>query len=287
MPVNPSRRFLQIPRHGFILAVVMSLLVLIHQPLQAQQLVLVQGYLNKPSSWSDAGITQVLMQNGWDYGGEFFHGSDGVRFLTPPQTASSGKRFYQVSLPTEAPLRVQAFYLTAYLKKLINENPGEEISLVGHSAGGRVARYSMVSNPDLGISRLITIASPHLGTDSAALGRMLGDTPLTLLAPLVGANTLNRSQGLNSELLPEAPGRFLFWLNRQVHPPAEYISIVRDQDSSHGGDWVVPQQSQYLEHVYALRNRAFSYVVPASHNLTRPDGWLILDLLEARFLRPL
>ena len=286
MSVKPSRRSILVSPYGLKLAVIMSLLVLVHLPLQAQQLVLVQGYLSKPSNWSDAGITQVLMQNGWDYGGKFFHGSDGVRFLTPPHAATSGKRFYQVSLPTEAPLRVQAFYLTAYLKKLIMKNPGEEISLVGHSAGGLVARYSMVNNPELGISRLITIASPHLGTDSAALGRMLGETPLTLLAPLVGANTFNRSQGLYSDLLPEAPGRFLFWLNRQVHPPAEYISIVRDQDSRDGGDWVVPQQSQYLENVHALRNRAFSYVVPASHNLTRPDGWLILDLLEARSLRP-
>jgi pimeloyl-ACP methyl ester carboxylesterase len=256
--------------------------------LYADRMVLVQGYLGSPSSWLKSGIVRVLSANGWQLGGEFNHGSDGVRLLTfnhPPPV--SGNAFYTVNLPTEAPVHVQSYYLGSYLKQLRKDHPAESITLVGHSAGGVIARYTMVRVPGLDIERLITIASPHLGTDSARLGRLVGETPLTLIAPLVGAGTLNRSQGLYDDLLPAQPNRMLYWLNRQPHPEAEYISIVRDQNSDLGGDWIVAQESQYLEKVAALRGRALSYVVPATHNLTRADGWLILDLVEERVLRPL
>jgi pimeloyl-ACP methyl ester carboxylesterase len=258
------------------------------QPLQADRLVLVQGYLAKSSSWHESGIAQVLVSRGWSYGGEFYLASDGARTHHPAFDADTAQHvFYSVSIPTEAPVQLQSYYLGAYLKRLRQLFPDEPVTLVGHSAGGVVARYTMVKLPGLKINRLITIASPHLGTDRAELGRLAGDTPLSLIAPLVGAGTLNRSQGLYNDLLPEMPRRMLFWLNRQSHPEAEYISIVRDQESNLGGDWVVAQESQYLENVAALQGRAISYVVPATHKLTRADGWLILDIIEERVLRPL
>jgi triacylglycerol lipase len=150
-----------------------------------------------------------------------------------------------------------------------------------------LARYVMVQTPDLNINQLITIASPHLGTESAALGKLLGDTPMALFTPLIGAGTINRSQGLYQDLLPEKPGEFIYWLNRQPHPEAEYISIVRDQTSESSGDLVVEQNSQYLEHVYDLRDRAYSYIVSLSHDLNVDDGRLILDLIEERVLKRL
>jgi len=95
----------------------------------------------------------------------------------------------------------------------------------------------------------------------------------------MGAETLNRSQGLYSDLLPEQPGRFLYELNRQPHPKAQYISIVRNPNSTDGGDLVVPAYSQDMRHVFALRNRAQSYMVNGGHSLTPNDGELIIDLL--------
>lgn len=267
-------------------AVFFLLLLLISTTSVAKQLVLVQGYLGQPTSWSDSGIAQILDQNGWLYGGEFVHTSYGVQLLKakrPAELASSSvHRFYRVSLPTEASIQRQSYFLSAYLKELRKLYPEESIVLVGHSAGGVLVRYVMVKNPELNISMMISIASPHLGTDSAEFGRLLGNSPLAMIAPMIGADTLNRSQNLYNDLLPELPHRFLYWLNRQPHPDAEYISIVRDKNSPNGGDFVVPANSQYLEKVYNLRYRAKSYIVPGSHALTPSDGVLLIDLLNEK-----
>ncbi|MCK4710279.1 MAG: alpha/beta fold hydrolase [Gammaproteobacteria bacterium] len=264
-----------------------SLLIAVSSQAFCKQLVLIQGYLGQPSSWSDSGIAQQLDNNGWDYAGEFVYASDGARLLAPDFSRNhqpSIHKFYRVSLPTEASIQNQAFYLTSYVKKLREYYPQQEIILVGHSAGGVLARYVMVRKPELNIHMLITIASPHLGTDSAELGQLIGNSPLAFIAPIVGASTINRSQGLYSDLLPEMPHRFLYWLNRQPHPDAEYISIVRDQQSPDGGDFIVSQRSQFLENVYSLRYRATSYVVQGSHGLTFADGVILLDLLNERSL---
>jgi triacylglycerol lipase len=266
---------------------ILLVLMLIALPVQAKQLVLIQGYLSHPSSWSDSGIIQLLQQNHWAYGGEYSLGSDGVRLIGGAEPAKSVNNFYLVSLPTEASLHVQAYYLKSYLRHLRQRVPEQRLILVGHSAGGVLARYVMVQAPQLQVAELITIASPHLGTQSAELGKLVGESPLAWITPFIGAQTINRSQSLYSDLLPEKPQRFLYWLNRQPHPAAEYISIVRDQGVENGGDLVVEQQSQYLENVYDLRQRAHSYVVPAAHELTAEDGKLILNLIEERVLQPL
>lgn len=256
----------------------------------ARQLVFIQGYLADASIWSQAGITQQLQHHGWDYSGEFHYGSDGVRLFKVSNRQENNDTehkdcYYLVSLPTQASISKQAFYLSAYLKHVRRLYPQQELILVGHSAGGVVARYVMVRKPGLNVSQLITIASPHLGTASAEYGKMAGDSPLALFAPLVGANTLNRSQGLYKDLLPEKPYRFLYWLNRQPHPDAEYISIVRNGLSPDGGDFIVPEQSQYLENVFNLKFRAYSYIVPGSHGLTHKDGQLLLDLINERVIQ--
>ena len=256
----------------------------------ARQLVLVQGYLSDASIWTESGITRKLQQNGWRFKGEFHYTSSGVRLFSKqkrPQHQADTDLYYQVSLPTEASIQQQAFYLGAYLKELRRLYPSERLILVGHSAGGVVARYVMVRRPDLAVGQLITIASPHLGTDSAEFGKIAGNSPLALFAPLLGADTLNRSQGLYSDLLPEMPHRFLYWLNRQPHPEAEYISIVRDRQSLDGGDFIVPEQSQYLENVFDLKYRATSFIVRGSHGLSSADGLLLLDLINERVIRKL
>ncbi len=261
-------------------------LILTALPVSARQLVLVQGYLSDAHSWRDAGITRELERQGWRFGGIFGHGSDGVRLREPPgmrnPAVPQSNAYYQVDIPTEAPITHQAYFLTLYLQRLRELYPQESIAIVGHSAGGVVARYVMVRQPQLGVDQLITIASPHLGTDSAEFGRLVGESPLALFAPLFGAGTLNRSQALYQDLLPEMPHRFLFWLNRQPHPEAEYVSIVREKNNPAGGDFIVPERSQYLENVYDLRFRARSYIVNGNHGLSPADGRLLLDLLSER-----
>lgn len=265
------------------------LLLFVSSQVSAKQLVLIQGYLGSSKSWSEAGITRQLHQQGWRYSGEYYYGSNGVALFEPQiarlNMSDSAHRFYQVNLPTEASIQHQAYYLTAYLKQIRKRFPQQELILVGHSAGGVLARYVMVRSPQLNVARLITIASPHLGTDSAEFGKLVGESPIALLAPMIGAGTLNRSQALYNDLLPELPHRFLYWLNRQPHPQAEYISIVRDHQSPQGGDFIVPEHSQYLENVASLKYRASSFIVKGSHALSAKDGRLLLDLINERVLK--
>ena len=153
--------------------------------------------------------------------------------------------------------------------------------MVGHSAGGVLARLYLVRQPDSGVDALITIASPHLGTGSAELGAMAGQSPLAWVAPLLGGDTFNRSQSLFQDLVRERPGSLLFWLNRQPHPRARYIAIVRDDDSLLGlGEVIVPTWSQDMNNVYALRGWVRTITVPAGHNLEETDGRLLARILR-------
>lgn len=263
-------------------SLLISLLILLPTFAWAKNLVLVQGYLANPEIWEQAGIEQQLRENGWKDGGDWVYASEGVRLLQASSgvtTSTQLNRYFRVSLPSEASVRHQGYFLAAYLKALEQRYPDEPIVLVGHSAGGGVARYVMVRNPELKIDTLITIASPHLGTESAEWGKQVGDSPLAVFAPLMGMGVLTRSQGLYEDLMPEMPGRFLYWLNREPHPQAFYYSIVRKPDSLNGGDFVVPAASQHLENVLNLQYRAHSYRVEGNHFLNPEDGRLLLDLI--------
>ena len=129
----------------------------------------------------------------------------------------------------------------AYIEKILALHPRGKLHLVGHSAGGVVARASMVKYPSLNVATLLTIAAPNRGTDAAETGLQVGNSPLSWFTPMMGAGTINRSQGLYRELVRERPNNYLGWLNHQKHPKARYISVVRAS-----GDGWVPVWSQDL-----------------------------------------
>lgn len=244
---------------------------------RAEVTVLVPGYLSGPQDWRVSGITGALTRAGWRDGGDLRWGPRGP--VPPPDPGAAARTFYTVALPTEAPLAGQAQALAAYLERVRSWHPEEGLVLVGHSAGGLVARLYMVQNPRSGVAALVTIASPHLGTDTAEIGSLIGQTPLSWFAPMVGAGTLNRSQALYRDLSRENPQGMLFWLNRQPHPAARYVSVVRS-DSSLLGDLVVPSGSQDMNHVPALRGRSARVEVRDGHGLSAGDGPVLVEILE-------
>jgi len=241
----------------------------------ADTLVLVQGYRGDAGSWRGTGIARVLQLNGWKDAGHF---STRAGQIVRWPTGRKGKnRFYTIDLPTEAPITLQTKILAGYLKQVSALHKGEPIHLVGHSAGGVVARAAMVSFPELKIKTLITIASPHRGTGAAETGLQVAGSPLGWFAPMVGAGTINRSQGLYRQLVRERPGTYLGWLNRQKHPDARYVSIVRAN-----GDDLVPAWSQDLNGVAALAGKAETYPVSGRHQLNQYDGLTILNILAKK-----
>lgn len=267
-------RILRVFRRGWLcwLLAVSPLVV------SAEVLVLIHGYLGDSTNWRQSSISEQLEAVGWTDGGVLGPGWRWPGGVGSPRE----KTYYTVDLPTEAPLQVQLQHFTTYLDAVRSLHRGEQLILVGHSAGGVLARLYMVSSPQTGAAVLVTIASPHLGTDTAEIGAAVGSTPLAWLAPLIGAGVFNRSQALYRDLVRERPGSLLFWLNRQPHPDALYVSIVRQSDSLTGlGDLLVPTWSQDMNNVPALRGRAQVLTTPGGHMLSPQDGKLLIQVLSA------
>ncbi|MEE9492724.1 MAG: alpha/beta fold hydrolase [Gammaproteobacteria bacterium] len=240
----------------------------------ADNLVLIQGYLSDGSGWRNSGVASQLVSNGWADAGHLRTIPTGVERLPVPGMPQGGKRFYTIYLPTEAPLLVQERLLGAYIDSIRQQKPNEPIYFAGHSAGGILARLFMIHQPDKGIKGLMTIASPNLGSGLAETGIKAGNSPLSWFAPMVGANTLNRSQALYHDLVRERPGNLLFWLNRQQHPQASYLSVI------HTADDVVAPPSQDLRNVAALRGTARSLALPGEHGLVAANGVMIANWLK-------
>ncbi|MCK7500221.1 MAG: GPI inositol-deacylase [Comamonadaceae bacterium] len=105
-------------------------------------------------------------------------------------------------MPSTA-LAIQADALTRALRALEARHPGESFTLVGHSAGGVVARLSVVRGGVGQVKRLITIASPHLGTERAleAVDATHSGGPFKIIKDFFGGRTYH------GEELPAAAAR--------------------------------------------------------------------------------
>lgn len=248
---------------------------------RADALVLLHGYQSGAATWFGNGVTRGLEADGWRYAGELLNTAEGPMLYPAPTAPDGGRVYYVVNLPYEAPLAIQSRTLAPLLEALTRRHADEHIILVGHSNGGVVARLTMVLHPSLGIHGLITVASPHLGTDRADWALMAGATPLAMMTPFIGGGTLNRSRRLYQDLAEEAPGSLIHWLNRQPHPPARYVSVVHDTNSLFSfGDLVVPARSQDLRNVPALGAKARTTTVEAGHGLEEKDGRLLGQLAD-------
>ncbi|RMG54193.1 MAG: alpha/beta fold hydrolase [Gammaproteobacteria bacterium] len=263
-----------------------ALLVLMLAPVgaMADVLVLIHGWHSNAQTWVRHGVLPGLIQRGWADGGLYTMTPSGPHHFGP--RANGKKVFVRVDLPSEAPIPVQSSLLVGLLGKISADHPGQKLILLGHSAGGVVARHAVVTHPELPVRAVITLASPNLGSDKADLAALASRTPpIEAMAPMMGADTINRSRDLYHDLQRERPGSFLFWLNRQPHPQSvQWISLVRRGGSLVRDFKPVPRYSQDLRNVLALGPRARSWLVPGDHELAPPDGPLIADVIERAVL---
>ena len=251
---------------------------------RADVLVLVHGFLGSAQSWDTSGVTTVLERHGWHRAGMFVAGPAGNQLIPAPGGADELK-YYTVDLPSEAPILVQAFQLRQILKSINALHVNEPISVVGHSAGGVVARAALVRGDIDNIKALITIASPHLGTGRAEQALDATDIPfpLSMVTDFFGGQTYDtamRSRSLFVDLVRERPGTLLFWLNHLPHPDIEYFSVVHGQPATMSGDYIVPGYSQDMNNVPALAGRSSLVKVNNSnHGLSMLDGSVIASIL--------
>jgi pimeloyl-ACP methyl ester carboxylesterase len=244
---------------------------------QAEIMVLIHGYLGSSYDWRVSGMSDTLHKNGWQDGGDLVLDAQGVHGY---RSTFAGARFYTVAMTSESSLLTQSHDLSRYLDFLRARYPRDSLYLIGHSAGGVVARLTMVRNPHLPVTALITIAAPHLGTPSADLALATVDSPLGEFMPLLGTDVFNRSRALFLDLLPERRGNFLYQLNRQPHPDSRYFSMVRTDSESTPGDLIVPADSQDMNNVSALRGRSETVRAPGLHGLSDADAAQVLELIR-------
>jgi len=261
-------------------------LVLLAQPVRADLLVLVHGYMADAGTWEVHGVMPVLAANGWQPAGLL---NTLPATPVPDPGPVPARRVYSVNLPAAAPLQVQAAELAGLLHLVRERYPDERLIIAGHSAGGVVGRMLLIGGNPFRVDTLVTIASPNLGTSRAAQGLDVVDfNPFFCPGPGLefvksffgGAryDYLEHSRGALIDLLPAESGNVLAWLNQQPHPDIHYYAIVRGSPFGPGDD-VVPAYSQDMNNVAALRGRVRTLFTPAAHGLNPQDGQLLANLL--------
>lgn len=246
---------------------------------QAETLVLIPGFQEQGMAWRFQHVTSALQSSGWVDGGNFVLTPRGM--MNSTRLAKRPKKvLYTLELPNQISITQQAVVLDQYLQA-ISKQRKEPLSLVGHSAGGLVGRYWLVTLNTVPVKTLITIATPHTGTPWADLSEVAINTPLAELAAGIGIN-LPRSKQLYSELREERPGNFLYWLNHQAHPAIRYVSIVRKSKHPESSDLVVPAHSQNMHNVFALNGHTEIMFSEGQHFLNANDGYRIAKILATQ-----
>lgn len=248
----------------------------------ADTVLLLHGYLGSSYEWQRSGIVQQLDSVSWRDAGVLTIDDDRViaeKEKTSNETVRSTRRVYSVQLASEQSIDAQANQLDQYLEYVRHGHPGEQIILVGHSAGGVVARLYMVKKPNDDLSALVTIASPHLGTKNAEYAQTISENILVWVEGIPGMGKLYRSQGLFFDLIPDRSDNLIAWLNVQEHPPSRYYSIIREETEGAEQDFIVPSWSQDMNEVYALRGRSERYTFKSMHSLSIKDAEVIKAIL--------
>jgi pimeloyl-ACP methyl ester carboxylesterase len=266
-----------------LIAFVLLIAGLAPASVRADVLVLVHGYLGSDRSWDASGISAILQRHDWQRAGSYLTGPGGAQLLTTPGRQAQ-RKFYTADLPSEAPILTQVYLLHEMLRTIRIRHPGEPLVLVGHSAGGVVARAALVRGDADNVKALITIASPHLGTSRAEQALDVTDIPfpLSLMTDFFGGevwDTARRSRSLYVDLVRPRPGSLLYWLNGQPHPDIEYYSIVHGETPAGWGDFVVPAFSQDMNNIPVLQGRSTLIKIPGNHGLETLDGTVIANIL--------
>ena len=263
---------------------VVSMLLICSPGLKADVLLLVHGYQGNVMSWERGGDTPVLQHFGWKRAAVLLAAPNGLVPI-PMQWHDAENKVVLLQMNTESSLQVQAAVVTAAMRWVNDHYPDESLVVAGHSLGGVSSRLALVRDGANNVKALITIASPHLGTVLAyrGLDELDDPWPLRLFKSMFGGKVydrLRRSRGLLHDIVPEVPGKLLYWLNTRQHPPIRYFSIVRSSMNGALGDPIVPGYSQDMGNVKAIGQRSTRIIQGFTHWLNVLDGYALINILE-------
>ncbi len=261
-----------------------TILLLLSFSANADVMLLIHGYLGDADSWEKSGINDQLHQHGWQRAGMFRGSPQGPKLYTI-EHQNTENRVYVATLPSEMPVITQTDILKTIIDIIRQTHENENIILVGHSAGGVVARMALIRHQLKNITALITIATPHIGTGRAdqALDITANHGPFNMVKSFLGGGdykALKNSRSLLVDLRHPQQGNLLYWLNSQPHPDIHYASIIRLNNNGQTGDYYVPGFSQNMNNVPALQGRSSTFTTPTSHFLARQDANTILSIIK-------
>lgn len=152
----------------------------------------------------------------------------------------------------------------AHLRSL-KEAGYRDVVLVGHSAGGLIARHVVEDNPDLGVTRVIQVCAPNVGSNWAVL-RTARAAQIPFLLSLTPGNRL--------KLLEER-------IEKKIPDKIAFICVV---GSSHlKGDGIVFCRSQWSQELQAQGVPAYSLRTSHRDAMHNPKT---AELLEKLVVEP-
>jgi len=150
---------------------------------------------------------------------------------------------------TEVDIRTSGARLRALLEQIQHDRPGVTVDILAHSQGGLVTRAALAPGydrydptlPQLGA--VVTVASPHQGTDGATAAAQLRRSPVTdfeLRAVRVAAPHQDDPRATSIAQMSETSG-FIKDLNRHPLPAGLWVTSIGGRE-----DWLVPASQTHL-----------------------------------------
>jgi pimeloyl-ACP methyl ester carboxylesterase len=210
-------------------------------------ILLIHGLSGSADTWTDSGYVEYLEGLGLGYGGVVRAERGRPVAIREGRVApEEGEMFVFEVSDSWASLELWQEELREVVVEVTRRTGLPRVVLVGHSAGGVAARRYLVEHPkDHRVARLVTISSPHGGSElavAAELQRSVGRLPLGRAATDVlerweREHDLRPDSPLLRELLPPEDGNYLDRLNRSPHPTDVDYACVIATGTEVGADW--------------------------------------------------
>ena len=173
-------------------------------------------------------------------------------------------RTVAVFVPTEGgtgDLRVQARRLADLARRTMERTGAESVDVVGYSAGGVIARLFVRDEGGASVvRRVLTLGSPHHGTDVAALAdRVAGGCPEACEQLVAGSDLLRR---LNA--------------GDETPPGPRWITLRTDEDRT-----VTPTDSAELEGALNIEVQEICAGATTSHDELPGDAVVLATMSSA------